>query len=381
MMADNETIALLLYRQLQGTLTTEEQHQLDAWKNSSPDHRYLYDELAAEETLSAALAGHHPDNRTALKARIFQKIRQRQKVTPIRRWIWAAAACALLVIAAGIYLVQQPAPQKVAAQQVISPGRKGAVLTLSNGSQIVLDSLADGLVAQQQGSKARLKGGVLSYDAGDISPGYNTMTTPKGRQFHLVLPDGSQVWLNAASTIRYPTSFTGSQREVEVSGEAYFEIAQDAKRPFRVKTGQQSIVEVLGTAFNINAYADEPGVNITLIAGSIKCNGILLRPGQQSQRSNGIQNIVQANVSLAIAWKNGFFSFQRASLPEVMRQLARWYDVNIIYEGVIPQRAFTGKINRNLSLNEVLEELTGKSIKFKTEGNNVVLMKQIGHQD
>ncbi|HWK06599.1 MAG TPA: FecR domain-containing protein [Puia sp.] len=284
----------------------------------------------------------------------------------------------------------------------ILPGKEGAILTLADGSQVVLDSLGNGVIADQQGAQVVLQNGQLGYralqqvqneggihhDAGTMS--YNTMTTPRGRQFQIVLPDGSKVWLNAASSLKYPTIFSGKQREVEVTGEAYFEITADKTKPFRVLANGME-VEVLGTNFNINAYNDEDVIRTTLLQGSVRLSAYkhlqTLKPGQQAQVSLGsahdagssasprtaaqddglVKVINDADVDQVLAWKNGFFQFNRASLQVVMRQLMRWYNIEVIYENNVPNLEFGGKMQRNLNLSDILEILTKSGIHFRLE--------------
>lgn len=269
--------------------------------------------------------------------------------------------------------------------QQIEPGRDGAILTLVDGSQLLIDSMGNGLLTTQNGKQLLLRNGQLVYDGnietiGDV--GYNTMSTPKGRQFKLVLPDGTKVWLNAASSIRYPIAFTGDTREVEITGEAYFEVAHQKMKPFRVQMHDGSQVEVLGTHFNINAYDNEASINTTLLEGSVRVIGrngnMLLKPGQQAQsRPSGnitLQN--QVNIEQVMAWKNGLFDFQDARLEEVMRQLERWYDIEVTYESGIPDLEFYGKMGKDLSLETVLNGLKKSNVKFRMEeGRKLVVLQ------
>nr|WP_240966056.1 FecR family protein [Pseudoflavitalea sp. G-6-1-2] len=206
------------------------------------------------------------------------------------------------------------------------------------------------------------------------------MSTPRGRQFQLRLPDGSAVWLNAASTIRYPAAFAGNERKVELTGEAYFEVAPDQQRPFRVLTPKQQI-EVMGTHFNVNAYADEPLEQTTLIEGSVKVSGAvsqlskLLTPDHQASVSDGAITVTKLDTGPVIAWKNGLFCFVNANVPGVMRQLSRWYDIEVQYEGKIPDRVFAGKMQRDLTLNEMLNLLSSLNLNFKLEGSKKLIVK------
>jgi hypothetical protein len=271
----------------------------------------------------------------------------------------------------------------------IAPGKQGAILTLADGRTVVLDSLGNGVVASQGGTKVVLNNGRLAYNtegAATAEPAYNTMTTPKGRQFQVTLPDGTKVWLNAASSLRYPTAFTGKERTVDVTGEAYFEVApmlsgSGDRMPFIVKINDATQVQVLGTHFNINAYKDEATINTTLLEGSVRIvNGgekAILRPGQQAQTglSTRIKIVADANVEKVMAWKNGVFDFQDATLEEVMRQLQRWYDIDVVYEKGIPKLEFIGKMGRDLSLAEVLGGLQLSKVHFRLEeGRRLVVL-------
>lgn len=308
-----------------------------------------------------------------------------------RSWFRYAAAVLLLMIGLGYwYLSRQSEKQPQVVQTtpaVIAPGKDGAILTLSDGREIVLDSLGNGLVADQQGTKVILKNGQLGYDASaaEIAK-YNKMTTPRGRQFHLQLPDGTSVWLNAASSITYPTAFTGNERTVFVTGEVYFDVAKDAARPFLVKVKDQLDVEVLGTSFNINAYPDEEQSGTTLIDGKIKVvvepvsntagrKVLILKPGQQLivTEEQAIQLKENADLAKVMAWRKGYFNFDDADVPAVMRQLQRWYDIEVVYEGGVPQKIFRGKVGRDLNLSDVLDILKQMELNYRIEGRKLVI--------
>jgi hypothetical protein len=292
--------------------------------------------------------------------------------------------------AGGIYMMRPHSSSvPIAAVPVtndVKPGKNGALLTLSDGRQVLLDSLSNGVVAVQANAAVQLKDGRLLYEkTGGTSPGnaeaiaYNTMSTPRGRQFQLVLPDGTKVWLNAASSLRYPTSFTGNDRKVEINGEAYFEVAKDVQRPFLVKINEETEVEVLGTDFNVNAYRDEPVIATTLLEGAVrvvlKKKVQLLSPGQQVQvKGTGLKLIKEADVAQAVAWKNGAFSFVNADLPTVMRQVARWYNVDVEYKGAIPAGEFNGKIGNSLTLDQLLKGLAKTRINYRIENGNKILI-------
>lgn len=310
---------------------------------------------------------------------------QRTPRIKVIHWRWAAAASVLLL--AGIALwwarpAHTPATAHVQTPPDVAPGGNKAILTLSDGSQITLDSAGNGLLAQQGGSKITKKAnGELVYDDAGTKDGkilYNTMSTPLGGQYSLILPDGSKVWLNAGSSITYPTAFTGTERKVNVTGEAFFEVARNAAMPFRV-TANNTTVDVLGTHFNINAYADEATIKTTLVEGAVRVSAhhrqLILKPGQQAKvGQSDVQVTDQVDLSAITAWKEGYFSFTNADLPTVMRELARWYNLEVSYEGKIPDRVFNGEIGRSLTLSQVLKGLSKTRIKYRIEdGRRIVI--------
>lgn len=326
-----------------------------------------------------------------IQDQLLQSIRQEPVVRPlfpIRRWAVAAAAV-LLLLTGGYYLLRQspaPAPPQLAQHTDILPGKTGAILTLADGSDIVLDSSQHGLIAMQGTTAIQLKNGEISYKerngnhskhTGPVA--YNTITTARGRQYQLILPDGTRVWLNAASSLTYPTAFTEKERTVKVTGEAYFDVAANASQPFKVIINDVTSIHVLGTAFNINAYKDEATINTTLITGAVRVShqetSQLLKPGQEAQIGQQIRLIKEADVNSAVAWKEGIFAFNNADLQTVMRQLARWYDIEVSYEGKIPTATFTGEIDKTLTLSQVLQGLSATSINYKIEGKKLIIIQ------
>ncbi len=322
-----------------------------------------------------------------------------QPVTPVRKMKWWRVAAAIIVLV-GISAfffnrstktrneIVNTGPLKEASND-IQPGGNKAILTLANGSQIVLDSAANGKVAQQGNTEVmKLANGQLVYKgAGDRANQvlYNSVVTPRGGQYNLILPDGSRVWLNAVSSIRFPTAFIDKERNIEITGEAYFEIAKDPSRPFRVLvkpvSGNRSMeVRVLGTHFNINAYQDEPAIKTTLLEGSVTVsNGgghTIIKPGQQAQVNNeGIMKVIKnADVEEAVAWKDGRFEFNDTDLKNIMRQVMRWYDVDVEYEGNASDRYFTADISRNKTLSGVLTILKLSDVDFKLEGKKLTVI-------
>nr|WP_295864542.1 FecR family protein [uncultured Chitinophaga sp.] len=313
------------------------------------------------------------------------KPRQSARIRPIH-WKWAAAASILLL--AGIAWwwtrpAKTPAPAYTQAAPDVAPGGNKAILTLSDGSQITLDSAGNGLLAQQGGSKiTKMANGQLVYDDAGTTESkilYNTMSTPLGGQYSLILPDGSKVWLNAGSSITYPTAFTGTERKVTVTGEAFFDVAKNADMPFRVMANNTT-VDVLGTHFNINAYKDEASIKTTLVEGAIRVSAhnrqLTLKPGQQARVSpSDVQVADQVDLSAITAWKEGYFSFTNADLPTVMRELARWYNLEVSYEGKIPDRVFNGEIGRSLTLSQVLKGLSKTRIKYRIEDGHRIIIQ------
>ena len=300
---------------------------------------------------------------------------------------WAVAAAILLLLAAGGWLLinRQPGNRQT-AQQIVTdkaPGKNGAVLTLADGSKLVLDDLASGEVAEQQGAVVRLQKQQLVYDAAVAGKGpvvYNTLSTPAGRQFQLLLPDGSKVWLNAASSIRFPTAFTGNDRSVTVNGEVYMEIAADKTKPFYVHTAGAE-VQVLGTSFNISAYVNDDLETTTLVNGAIKVSGkqpaaapAILQPGNQVRISKEMLSVRPANIEQVLAWKNGAFNFEGLDLKAVMKEVARWYDVEVVYKGSISQEVFGGAMDRGLTLVQLLKALHDWHIEYTLEGRVLTII-------
>ncbi len=319
----------------------------------------------------------------------------RDKVVLITRnrflWLRYAAAIAIfLCLSVGLYIyVKRNSSEQLSttkSRNDVKPGGNKAILTLSNGTKIILNDAKDGTLAQQgSASVIKLANGELAYKQGEPSDGapvYNTMSTPRGGQYKLQLPDGTTVMLNAESSITYPIAFTGKERIVTISGEAYFEVAKNKKMPFRVHFGDQT-VEVLGTHFNISAYKDQPDFKTTLLEGSVKISkgseNQLLVPGQQAVYEPGSHqfNVKTVDIDDVLAWTNGHFLFDNTDIDNVMLQLARWYNIGVVYKGPKPTLNFTGEIRKNSNLSTVLRilESTGGA-KFTISGNTVTVEKE-----
>jgi len=346
----------------------------------------------SEEELQNSLTGSFNAIKTKLDS---EKINVVAPVVPLmkRNWFRLAAAAVFVLAVIGVYLLvnQQPVELPVANDQHITndvlPGGNKAVLTLSDRSDINLENVSNGTIVTEGGTKiSKLNDGQLVYNILEEKPTqvlYNTVTTPRGGQYQLLLSDGSKVWLNSASSIRFPVSFAGDIRRVEVSGEAYFEVAKNPSMPFKVDVAGKNEIEVLGTHFNINSYEDDGSIKTTLLEGSVKVTSLktqeskLITPGQQAQlNTDGQIAISKADPDKVMAWKNGYFNFDGADTKTVMQFVSRWYDVDVVYEGEIPQREFGGDIEKNLKLSQLLKILGKNDLQFKLEGKKLVVLQK-----
>jgi ferric-dicitrate binding protein FerR (iron transport regulator) len=257
----------------------------------------------------------------------------------------------------------------------VKPGTSKALLILGDGSMVTLDSVHRGALARQGNTEIVAQGGGrLAYEAHGGASEFNTIRTPRGGQYQVTLPDGSRVWLNAASSLRFPTTFDGKDRSVELTGEAYFEITARSSQPFKVKVGDTE-VDVLGTHFNVMAYDDEGSINTSLLQGSVRVGNLVLTPGEEARldRQTGVLKKTDSDTEQVVAWKNGLFQFEGATIETIMRQVGRWYDVDVRYEGDM-RRHFSGEIPRSAGLGDVLHmlELAGPA-KFNLEGRTVTV--------
>lgn len=381
-----------------GTLTPEEEIVFLQWYSAS-SLKEFHELLAQCRDLSGHLTW-FPAMPEDLRSRLEQDIRNMDvdeeagevRRLPLLRRIhrgWAAAAVLLLLTGSFLAVLYRPKKEMVAVdrrplQRDAEPGRTRAVLTLADGSRITLDSAKTGQLAMQGTTKVTNHHGAVTYSAnGTTGLLYNTLTTARGEQSPpLTLSDGTRVWLNAASSIRYPVAFYGDARQVEITGEAYFEVAKDHAKPFYVKLPGME-VQVLGTSFDINAYQDEPGMRTTLLEGSVKVTAaataqhgprdMLLQPGQQVQVGDGMHLVKEADVDQVMAWKNGLFNFNHTDLQSVLRQLARWYNIDVQFEGSPSPRTFHGKITRDLRLSQVIGLLHEVEVKFRIEDGKLIV--------
>jgi uncharacterized protein YlzI (FlbEa/FlbD family) len=369
----------LLRRYDEGNLSDEEKAIVESWYlsyrsgNPSPE---IDDELLKnhQQQSIAGLTEHaHSGN----------KVRKLYG----RRFILAAASVTI-ALAIGVYQftshnkVKQNATASQTPAADLMPGSNKVTLTLSNGNKVVLSGAKNGLVASDAGIAInKTADGSVAYASKQggqqpAEPLFNTATTPRGGQYQFTLSDGTKVWLNAATTFKFPVQFEGNERRVELTGEAYFEVAHDRSKPFRVVSNGQ-VVEVLGTHFNVNSYADEQVMSTTLLEGSVKVshNGSskMIKPGEQAQLNADKLDVVTVNTDQAIAWKNGLFYFHDASIYEVMRQFSRWYDVDVKFEGNVPEREFSGGISRNVKASQILDLLSFKKVKYRIQGKTIII--------
>ncbi|MGN6416179.1 MAG: FecR domain-containing protein [Pseudobacter sp.] len=355
-----------------------------------PEHENIVNELLSKAYDEAEPAD-QPDQATSnsILSAIFGSTELRpepRRIFFLRQWKIVAAAALLIVVSTILLVVYSNRPVKknsedfVHANQIL-PGQKGAILTLADGTQVALDTIKNAVVALENGVTAKVNNGSLMYEGDGDVVAYNTMSTPNGRQFQLTLPDGTRVWLNAASSIRYPTSFKENNRRVEVTGEAYFEVAKNPSRTFVVDVNRKTEVEVLGTEFNVNAYDNEADLRTTLISGAVLVSAgptaekIRMRPGQQVRFSNnGLQVFENVAVANVVAWKNWKFNFEGKSFVEICRELERWYNIEIVFEGGIPEKSLWGGMSMDVPLSGVLQYFKGLDIRYREEGRKLIIM-------
>jgi transmembrane sensor len=382
----------LLERYRLGTCTEEEKEWVEGWYNKRRIN--IYNPLTNEEELLAGerMYGNVMSVLTCETPKHIVPLWRQPRV-----W-WVAAGTILLIATAGYFAINnKPVTTKTAettkpvVQPMVVPGGNKAVLTLADGSTIVLDSAANGAITQQGATTImKKKDGELVYNAegktAQAAVAWNTINTPRGGQYQVVLPDGTKVWLNAVSALRFPASFTGNKREVELTGEAYFEVTKNNQMPFKISIPPQpggqggAQVEVLGTHFNVKAYNDEAAIKTTLLEGAVKMSSAkgqyLMKPGQQARVGKDGKMALDENADTdeAVAWKNGRFQFNEADVETVMRDIARWYDVTIEYAGKVPVEKFEGEIPRNSSITEVFKILELSNVHCKIEGKKITVL-------
>jgi ferric-dicitrate binding protein FerR (iron transport regulator) len=401
---NKHTLLQLAQKYLDGTATEEEKQALHTWYDTADDEELemvLSDQPESAENVEQRIfAGiqRRMHDETAAQDAVYEMGTKRKRPA---LWLAAAAVIGIMLCSIAYFFYRNTAAKQIAGKEKpassskkedVLPGSDKAKLVLGNGAVVLLEDTKDGAIRDVSGIKISKQNGRLLYDASvpsqatsDIS--FNTLSTPRGGQYHVILPDGSKVWLNASSSLRFPTAFTGHERRVELTGEAYFEIAHNGKMPF-IATINNTEVEVLGTHFNIMGYNDEGVVKTTLLEGRVKVTPAsgsqpaarrpqLLSPGQQAvidNNSSSIRVIRDIDVEETVAWKNGLFLFNNTDIQTIMRQIARWYDVEITYEGPISARYFSGEIPRNVPVSQVLKLLELSDVRFRLEGKNIIVL-------
>jgi transmembrane sensor len=360
---------------------------------STPEEQKLFEEYKDNfnliDTPWTAEMGDYESTKATLIHDLEMRLTE-SKTKRLKKWYWVAAASLLIGFTAVIFITKRrdqnlSAYQLVVHSSTIKPGRNQAILILANNSRIVLDDSKDGAVSTQSHvTIVKDKNNRLVYKkAESVTPVqdevYNTIITPRGGQYELVLSDGTKVWMNADSRLKYPVSFTGKDRVVQLEGEAYFEVAKNKLMPFKVLTGEKT-VEVLGTHFNVNAYPDEP-YQTTLLEGSVQLsfkNGpsTVLSPGDQGILNSKQQfNVIQVNAIDAVAWKNGIFLFKKENIQSVMKKISRWYNVEVYYQGDVYNKKLGGTVSRYENISDLLKtiQLT-ENVHFKINGRRVTVM-------
>lgn len=391
-MLNQPLIEDLLIKQLDQPLSGAEQAVVNEWLEASPENRELYNSYYDTEQLEKKLAEIRQFNEIASWEKLIASGRwspdsKRKNVFRLfpKRWQYVAALL-ILAIGSGIYfwqgnMLNATNDKQEAANTETLPGGNKAILTIGNQT-IVLSSDKQGVV-NNGNSITYSDGSAVAGTATHLQPStYNAISTPRGVQYHAELPDGSKVWLNAASSISFPARFSTIERRVKITGEVYFEVKHNSKVPFIVTSGNTN-VQVLGTSFNINAYDNEKAVKTTLIEGSVRVspiasNGrnVVLKPGQQAVAAdNGdIIGVFNSDLASVLAWKNGFFSFENADIETVMRELERWYDIKVQYRGAVPTVKLNGELDRQIALTDVLRYLSRLNIKFEKEGRVITIL-------
>lgn len=377
-MQEKDVIKLLEKYRL-GQCTPAEKASLETWYNSQAGQ--------SQDAFTGVDFDRHKNEHWAI---ITENIPAPRRPQPVLLRKWMAIAASLMIISVGAYFLwQKAAPAKLGDSRAFAsvvPGGNKAILTLASGKQIVLTGAKNGNLAMEGNASINktADGDVIYKQAG---PGqgsnaplvYNTITTPLGGQYRLTLADGTNVWLNASSSIKYPTQFDGNDRKVQITGEVYFEVAHNAAKPFKVFTNRQE-VDVLGTHFNINAYPDEEAIKTTLLQGSVMViaagGSKTIKPAEQAVLQGDKLTVHDANVEEAVAWKNGYFRFNDEKISSIMRKLSRWYDVEIRYEGSLSDNGLNGTISRYRDISQVLKMLEQtKEVHFKIEGRKITVSR------
>lgn len=396
----NRRIIELIVKDVDGTASADEAAELSRWVAEDPEHALTLERLREPRVLGEGLDVYRKAMGRSEEAEklVFSKVEEALQVTPVQSiWGWRMVAAASLLIGlvgGAIWLYRDrnaPAPAVALAREPLAPGRNKATLILADRKEVVLDDVNKGAIARQGEARVtKTDSGEIAYNiepqsqptAGKPGLDDNTILTPRGGQYRLRLADGTMVFLNAQSSLRFPVSFGEKERRVFLQGEAYFDVAPDAHRPFKVNVGSGQEVTVLGTRFNVQDYQDDGQTEATLLEGKIRVeNGsrqAMMAPGEMAKwRRDGSLMVEKEDMAEAsIAWTRGLFRFRNASLADVMRQLSRWYDVDVVFEGTPPAIPITASISRNTSAWEVLDALKEiAGLKYKVEGRKVIVLR------
>lgn len=381
--------AQLIQKELRQELNADERLELERIREEDPAQEALFMDLTDSQVLESGIREIEQVDVEKGWARLQAAMSAAEAVTVRRKtrfhWAWAAALIGTAALS-GILWQQMSKDASTNPQtnnpkvDAIAPGTDRAYLTLGDGTEILLDSTGDGMLAVQGAASVVKEGRGISYQGRGITSEsvINTIRTPRGGQYRLALSDGSVVWLNAASSLRFPANFTGNQRTVQLTGEAYFEVKPDAGRPFTVEVGDLRVA-VTGTRFNVNAYPDENGILTTLAEGSVnvESNGVskALKAGQEilAEPDGKLKSVKTADLEAALGWKDGQFVFNGADVPSIMRQISRWYDVEVSYSGVTRKETFTGMVSRKSDISRVLRIMEAGGIRFKIDKNRIVV--------
>jgi transmembrane sensor len=406
-MKDNSIINGIIIKVITGEALTSSESTMYSSYLADEENRRFVEQFKNDAYQLQKLKEMHAIDVAGGKAIIEEELKQNygkqvdiKRPRKLFRDVATSAAAVLFILTAAYFFwwyskrdkaIEVKEDVKTMAQKVIGPAQNIASLTLADGSRIVLDSAKAGQLAQQGGAVVVNENGTLKYQTKTVAQEilYNTLTTAYAQTYSMVLADGSKAWLNAGASIRYPVEFSGNERKVEITGEVYFEVAHNATKPFIVHVSGQKgpmDVEVLGTHFNINAYDDEAAIRTTLLEGSVKVSrgqkaegneqSVILKPGEQVSlsQSSHPSHPIPVQTDAVVAWKNGIFSFNNTDIDIVMRQLIKWYDIEVVYEGDKPSDKISGEMQRNLTLPQVAENLEFMThLHFRIEGRKLIV--------
>ena len=381
-----QRLEFLLLRYMEDKATAAEREELGQFIQNEQNEvtvLEIMEELVATEK---EMDNYNVKNWEPLLGELLQeknKLRKRGLVRVINwKRISVAASILFAVVLTGYLVLFRKDTKQVEVVKVTqpidvkSPEKNRAMITLANGQQVHLDSAVNGTLLEQAGVQImKLADGKIVYVGSTAEIINNTLSNPRGSKvIDMTMADGSRVWLNSGSSVTYPVAFVGEERKISITGEAYFEVMQDKKHPFKVDINGKGEVEVLGTHFNINAYDDESDIKVTLLEGSVKVNNSIIEPGQQAQVSDKVKIIDKVDMDEVMAWKNDMFDFNSADIKTIMRQIGRWYDLEIIYQDNISKETFSGMVGRSNKVSKVLMILEKAGIKFRIEGKKLIIM-------